>query len=70
MSLKIINYTSDLSSGTGEKGIEFIKQETGLEITQVNNQKFSIRFPDMETAQYINLQYYLFSTFIHKKEKK
>ena len=62
MSLKIINYTSDFSSGMGEKGIEFIKQETGLELTPLDTgsaglQKFSIRFPDMETAQYIRLRY-------------
>ena len=62
MSLKIINYTSDLAGGMGEKGIEFIKQETGVELTALDNgsasiQKFSMRFPDMETAKLVYMQY-------------
>ena len=62
MSLKIINYTSNLSSGMGEKGIEFIKQETGVELTALDTgsggiQKFSMRFPDMETAKLVYMQY-------------
>lgn len=61
MSLESIQVTSNLSSNLSSL-TEFIKQKTGVELTALDNgsagiQKFSMRFPDMETAKPVYMQY-------------
>ena len=57
MSLEIINYNT-LNTSESEL-LTIIKQRTGLELEVLNSdssdKKFSMRFPDMETAQNIGL---------------
>ena len=61
MSLEIIEYTYNDANSISEI-IATIKQRTGLELEALDSgsagiQKFSMRFPDMETAQSIGLEY-------------
>lgn len=60
MSLEIIEYNS--ANCSESELLTIIKQRTGLELEALDSgsygiQKFNMRFPDMETAQSINLQY-------------
>ena len=57
MSLEIIEYPSNMSES---ELLATIKQRTGLELVALDSsssdKKFSMRFPDMETAQNIGLE--------------
>ena len=60
MSLEIIEYNR--SNINESELLAIIKQKTGLELEALDSgsagiQKFSMRFPDMETAQSIGLEY-------------
>ena len=58
MSLEIINYNT--ANSNESELLTIIKQRTGLELEVLNSdssdKKFSMRFPDMETAQNIGLE--------------
>lgn len=60
MSLEIIEYNT--ANCSESELLTIIKQRTGLELEALDSgsygiQKFNMRFPDMETAQSINLEY-------------
>ena len=62
MSLEIIEYTYTGASGEESELLTTIKQRTGLEMEALDEGRaglrtWSMRFPDMETAQSIKLQY-------------
>ena len=57
MSLEIINYNT--ANNSESELLAIIKQRTGLELVALDSSssnKFNIRFPDMETAQSIELK--------------
>lgn len=60
MSLEIIEYNT--ANCSESELLTTIKQRTGLELEALDSgsygiQKFNMRFPDMETAQSVNLEY-------------
>ena len=62
MSLEIIEFAHHGASGEESELLTTIKQRTGLELKSLDNGSaglatYSMRFPDMETAQSIRLQY-------------
>lgn len=56
MSLEIINVTYELSSNLSAL-TALIKEKTGLEITRQDSVTYEMRFPDMENAKHVRLNY-------------